>query len=362
MPLDPIPSLCPPSPLLLTTRTPPSCCRPAKWTLFDKVPRSSPPLFPSAPVQWPASGSYVATVLHRSPSSCLRVASCSTVALLSPCSGTAWRAAGWCRPHTRAILSDEVLPRGQQPMGLMPTQSAPWAAGAVIVSDATLIGLQQSVPPPPGQPSTQTPLLSYTSKSQPGEICNPTASLGSPASTPQPQLATVPPYGMPLAYSVATAGSPPATLPRVRQSHISHVPVPRVVRAPGSQTLMTSPHNVWKSVGCKRHMQGDTVPRRGWEPYNGLQTHHDILCRNHQPTQNGSLMSLLAAKSLTSLCPAERTYLVLSACLFCGIARRLVESLFQAHDDTWPAMLPSIPPTTSEQRSALRHRRSELCA
>ncbi|SOV04535.1 uncharacterized protein UDID_17118 [Ustilago sp. UG-2017a] len=68
-------------------------------------------------------------------------------------------------------------------------------------------------------------------------ICNPTASLGSSASMPQPQLATVPSYGTPLAYSVATAGSSPATLPRVRQSHISHVPVPRVVRAPGSQTL-----------------------------------------------------------------------------------------------------------------------------
>ncbi|SOV04872.1 uncharacterized protein UDID_02889 [Ustilago sp. UG-2017a] len=45
----------------------------------------------------------------------------------------------------------------------------------------------------------------------------------------------------------------------------------------------------------------------GWESYNGLQTHHDILCRNHQPTQNGSLMSLSAAKSKPHISLSRRT-------------------------------------------------------
>ncbi|KAJ1572452.1 hypothetical protein NDA14_001885 [Ustilago hordei] len=225
-PLDPTPLLCLPSPSLLTTCTQPSCCWPARQTLFGKVPPSLCLLFPSAPVQWPASSSFVTTAPCRSPSLCLRVASPSVVAPSSPCSGTAWGPAGWCCPHTQAILSDEVLPHGQQPMGLMPTLSAPLATGAVIASDTMLIGLQQSMLPPPGWPSTQTPLLSYTSTSQPGRICSLTFSLGSPASMPQPQLVTVTPYSMPLAYSVAMAGSSPATLPRVRQSHISHVSSP----------------------------------------------------------------------------------------------------------------------------------------
>ncbi|SPC62649.1 uncharacterized protein UHOD_11568 [Ustilago sp. UG-2017b] len=176
---------------------------------------SSRLLSPSAPAQWPASCSSVATAPRRTPSSSSRAASRSIGAPLSPCSAAAWRAAALRRHRTWATLSDAALRHGQPPTVPMLTQSAPLAAGAAIVSDATSISLSLSVLPPPGQPSTPTPPPIYATTFQPGVISNPPASLGSPAPTPQPQLVTVPPYGTPLAYSVATAGSSQATLPRV---------------------------------------------------------------------------------------------------------------------------------------------------